>query len=67
MTTTLIDDPVLVRFSKALDEMYGDPHRGSDYDVAAFLHDIRSRDPGIQHEVREGTRRPPRRLVPDFI
>jgi len=24
MTTTLTDDPVLVRFRKALDELYGD-------------------------------------------
>lgn len=54
MTTTLTDDPVLVRFRKALDEIYGDQiervvlfgsrargdaHPDSDYDVAVFLHE----------------------------
>ncbi|HET6237624.1 MAG TPA: nucleotidyltransferase domain-containing protein [Acetobacteraceae bacterium] len=52
MTTTLTDDPVLVRFRKPLDELYGDrlervvlfgsrargdARPGSDYDVAVFL------------------------------
>ncbi len=52
MTTTLADDPVLARFRKALDEMYGnqiervvlfgsrargDARPDSDYDVAVFL------------------------------
>jgi predicted nucleotidyltransferase len=57
-TRTLINDPVLVRFCKALDEMYGsrlervvlfgsrargDAHAESDYDVAVFLHDMDDR------------------------
>jgi uncharacterized protein len=55
MATTLINDPVLVRCRKALDEIYGDrlervalfgscargdAHAESDYDVAVFLHDM---------------------------
>ena len=51
-------DPVLVRFRKALDEMYrdrlervvlfgsrarGDAHADFDYDVAVFLHDMEDR------------------------
>jgi uncharacterized protein len=56
MATTLINDPVLVRFRKALDEMYGnrlervvlfgargDAHAESDYDVAVFLRDTDDR------------------------
>jgi predicted nucleotidyltransferase len=54
MTTTLTDDSVLVRFRKALDEVYGtqiermvlfgsrargDARPDSDYDVAVFLND----------------------------
>lgn len=55
MTTTLIDDPVLVRFRRALNDAYGsrniervvlfgsrargDAQPGSDYDVAVFLND----------------------------
>ena len=55
MATTLTDDPVLIRFRKALDAMYGerlervvlfgsrargDARPESDYDVAVFLHDL---------------------------
>jgi uncharacterized protein len=62
MTTTLIHDPVLIRFRKALDEMYGDRlervilfgsrARGdarpdSDYDVAVFLRDMDDRGPEL--------------------
>jgi predicted nucleotidyltransferase len=58
MTTTLTDDPVLVRLRKALDEIYGDrlervvlfgsrargdAHADSDYDVAVFLRDMADR------------------------
>jgi len=58
MATTLTDDPVLVRFRRALDEMYGDQldrvvlfgsrARGdarsdSDYDVAVFLKSLPDR------------------------
>jgi uncharacterized protein len=58
MAATLIDDPVLVRFRKELDEMYGDrlervvlfgsrargdAHAESDYDVAVFLHHMSDR------------------------
>ncbi len=58
MAATLIIDPVLVRFRKALDEVYrdrlervvlfgsrarGDAHANSDYDVAVFLHDMEDR------------------------
>jgi predicted nucleotidyltransferase len=55
MTTTLIDDPILVRFRKALDDVYGhhkiervvlfgsrargDSRPDSDYDIAVFLVD----------------------------
>lgn len=59
MATTLTNDPVLVRFRKALDEMYGsrlervvlfgsrargDAHADSDYDVAVFLRDMDDRE-----------------------
>jgi uncharacterized protein len=55
MATTLINDPVLVRFRKALDDMCGDrlervvlfgsrargdAHAESDYDMAVFLRDM---------------------------
>ena len=58
MVATLINDPVLVRFRQALDEVYGDrlervvlfgsrargdAHTESDYDVAVFLHDMQDR------------------------
>jgi len=58
MTATLTDDPVLARFRKALDEMYGnrlervvlfgsrargDARPDSDYDVAVFLRDMDDR------------------------
>jgi predicted nucleotidyltransferase len=58
MAATLIIDPVLVRFRKALDEVYrdrlervvlfgsrarSDAHVDSDYDVAVFLHDMEDR------------------------
>jgi predicted nucleotidyltransferase len=58
MAATLIDDPVLARFRKELDGMYGDrlervvlfgsrargdAHAESDYDVAVFLHDMSDR------------------------
>jgi len=58
MMTALTEDPVLARFRKALDEMYGnrldrvvlfgsrargDAHAESDYDVAVFLHDMADR------------------------
>src|SRR6202012_5592978 len=59
MATTFTNDPVLVRFRKALDEMYGsrlervvlfgsrargDAHAESDYDVAVFLRDMDDRE-----------------------
>jgi predicted nucleotidyltransferase len=62
MTTTLTDDPILVRLRKALDEMYGnrlervvlfgsrargDAHADSDYDVAVFLRDMADRGPEL--------------------
>ena len=58
MTTTVTDAPGLIRFRKALGEMYGnriervvlfgsrargDARSESDYDVAVFLHDIGDR------------------------
>jgi uncharacterized protein len=58
MTTTLIHDPVLIRFRKALDEMYGDrlervilfgsrarggARADSDYDIAVFLKSLSDR------------------------
>jgi predicted nucleotidyltransferase len=58
MTTTLTDDPVLIRFRKALDGMYGnqiervvlfgsrargDADAESDYDVAIFLKNFHDR------------------------
>jgi uncharacterized protein len=58
MASALANDPVLVRFRKALDGMYGDrldrvalfgsrargdAHPESDYDVAVFLHDMKDR------------------------
>jgi uncharacterized protein len=58
MATTLTDDPVLRRFRRALDELYGDrldrvilfgsrargdAHADSDYDVAVFLKDMPDR------------------------
>jgi uncharacterized protein len=54
MTSTVTDDPVLVRLRRALDDMYGDrlervvlfgsrargdAGRDSDYDIAVFLND----------------------------
>jgi predicted nucleotidyltransferase len=62
MATTLINDPVLVRFRKALDVMYGnrlervvlfgsrargDAHAESDYDIAVFLRDMDDRGPEL--------------------
>jgi predicted nucleotidyltransferase len=58
MSATLIQDPVLARFRKALDDLYGnrlervvlfgsrargDAHADSDYDVAVFLRDMDDR------------------------
>ena len=58
MSAIVTADPVLVRFRKALDEMYGDrlervvlfgsrargdAHAESDYDVAVFLRDMDDR------------------------
>ena len=55
---TAIDDPILKRFRKALDRIYGDriervvlfgsrargdAHEDSDYDIAVFLHDLTDR------------------------
>jgi predicted nucleotidyltransferase len=62
MAATLINDPVLTRFRKALDETYGarlervilfgsrargDARPDSDYDVAVFLHGMDNRDPEL--------------------
>jgi predicted nucleotidyltransferase len=62
MSVTAISDPVLVRFRKALSEMYGnrlervvlfgsrargDAGPESDYDVAVFLHDMNDRGPEL--------------------
>jgi predicted nucleotidyltransferase len=59
MIAALTKDPVLVRFRKTLDEIYGDriervvlfgsrargdAHAESDYDVAVFLYDMDDRD-----------------------
>ena len=56
--TTIVDDPVLIRFRAALDEIYGDviervvlygsrargdAHPDSDYDVAVFLRGMSDR------------------------
>lgn len=58
MVATLINDPVHVRFRKALDDLYGDriervvlfgsrargdAHAESDFDVAVFLRDMEDR------------------------
>jgi uncharacterized protein len=58
MAATVVSNPVLVRFRKALDDMYGDrldrvvlfgsrargdAHAESDYDVAVFLRDMDDR------------------------
>lgn len=55
---TAIDDPILKRFRKALNQIYGDrlervvlfgsrargdAHDDSDYDIAVFLHDLTDR------------------------
>ena len=62
MAATLTQDPVLVRFRSALDEIYGnrlecvvlfgsrargDAQPGSDYDVAVFLQDMSDRGPEL--------------------
>ena len=62
MATSTVTDPVLVRFRKALDEMYGDrldrvvlfgsrargdTHVESDYDVAVFLRGMDDRGPEL--------------------
>ena len=59
MIAALTKDPVLVRFRKTLDEIYGDriervvlfgsrargdAHAESDYDVAVFLYDMEDRN-----------------------
>ena len=58
MARTAAADPTIVRFRRALNEMYGDridrvvlfglrsrgdPRTSSDYDVAVFLHDMHDR------------------------
>ena len=58
MSPTIVSDPVLIRFRKALDEIYGDrlervilygsrargdAHADSDYDIAVFLRDMDDR------------------------
>jgi predicted nucleotidyltransferase len=63
MATTVAASPTIVRFRKALNEMYadridrvvlfgsrahGDSRPGSDYDVAVFLHDMD--DPSVEME-----------------
>jgi predicted nucleotidyltransferase len=63
MAATLTNDPVLVRFRKALDEVYGnrlervvlygsrargDARPDSDYDIAVFLRDMDNRDPELR-------------------
>ncbi len=62
MSAPIVSDPVLLRFRKVLDEVYGnriervvlfgsrargDAHAGSDYDVAVFLRDMDNRDPEL--------------------
>ena len=62
MSVAVVSDPVLLRFRKVLDEVYGnriervvlfgsrargDAHAGSDYDVAVFLRDMDNRDPEL--------------------
>lgn len=62
MADSIVTDPVLVRFRKALDEMYGDrldrvvlfdsrargdAHAESNYDVAVFLRDMNDRGPEL--------------------
>jgi predicted nucleotidyltransferase len=62
MSETTISDPVLVRFRKALSELYGDrlervmlygsrargdARRDSDYDVAVFLRDMTELGPEL--------------------
>src|SRR5271154_3241264 len=70
MTTALTDDPVLTRFRKALDEMYGnrldrvvlfgsrargDARPDSDYDVAVFLRDLDNRFEELDRFAHLGT------------
>jgi predicted nucleotidyltransferase len=60
MSGTIVSDPVLVRFRKAVEEIYGDrlervmlygsrargdARKDSDYDVAVFLRDMDDRGP----------------------
>ncbi len=62
MPETAASDPVLVRYRKALSEIYGnrlervvlygsrargDAHADSDYDVAVFLHDMNDLGPEL--------------------
>lgn len=69
-TSTLLDDPVLIRFRKALDAMYGDriervvlfgsrargdAHTGSDYDVAVFLRNMPDRELELRQLADLGT------------
>jgi uncharacterized protein len=71
MATTLINDPVLVRFRKALDDMCGDrlervvlfgsrargdAHAESDYDMAVFLRDMEDLSAEMDRLADLGTR-----------
>ena len=69
-TSTILDDPVLIRFREALGAIYGDriervvlfgsrargdAHAESDYDVAVFLHDMHDREPELRRLADLGT------------
>ena len=68
--STILDDPVVIRFRKVLDAVYGDriervvlfgsraggdAHAESDYDVAVFLRDMDDRQPELRRLADLGT------------